>query len=265
MKPGLTRLCRAVLSGWIVAVAVSVALAADVKQSTPSQPSAVTLSTQVSVVSQRPIPDVILELEKRYGWIVTYEDPIYESPKDVEEVTAVREDGVRGKTIIAPRHKFFRFDYHNLDPARPRELLSAMLAEYEAAHDHAFRLVQRGDVFHIIPTRSPDQKGIPTARRSRLDVRVNIEPATRSVYDTLVLILEQVSKSGGQTVNLGTPSNLLDQTVVQTGAVNEIARDVLVRTLAGTGMKLSWTLLCTARTPRWCFLNLHPVQADESR
>jgi hypothetical protein len=106
-------------------------------------------------VSQRPLSDVIRELEKRHDWIITYEDPIYESPNDVEEVTpVVREDGVRGPTMIAPRSRFFAFDYRHLDPTRPHELLSSMLSEYYAANDHAFRLVQQGDLFHIVPTKS---------------------------------------------------------------------------------------------------------------
>jgi hypothetical protein len=83
------------------------------------------------------------------------------------------------------------------------------------------------------------------------------------VYETLVLILEQVGVSTGESVNLGTSGSLLDRTMVQSGAVDELARDVLVRTLAATNVKLSWTLLCTARTPRECAFNLHTVQAPE--
>jgi hypothetical protein len=241
----------------IVGIVVGVAVAENRELSPPNQGSA------VSAFSQRPLPDVIRELEERHGWIITYEDPIYESPNDVEEVTVVRGDGVRGPAIIAPRARFFEFDYRSLDPTRPRELLSSMLSQYHAANDHAFRLVQQGDLFHIIPTSSPDAKGIPTERRSRLDVRVSIEPAWRSVHETLVLILDQVSVSTGESVSLGTSGGLFDRTMVQTGAVNEPARDVLVRTLAATGVKLSWTLLCTARTPRACGFNLHRVQAEE--
>ena len=260
MKPQLMRSSRTVLSCLVVGNIVGVALASNQGQST-SKPS--NQAAAVSAVSQRPLPDVVRELEDRYGWVITYEDPIYESPNDVEKVTVVRPDGGLSKTIIAPRQRFFEFDYRHLDLARPRELLSSMLREYEAAHHHAFRLVQQGDLFHILPAKSSDKRGIPTERRSRLDARVSIEPARRSVYETLMLVLERVSVSTGDTVGVGTPGRLLDQTIVQSGAVDEPARDVLVRTLAATNVKLSWTLLCTAQTPRACGFNLHTVQARE--
>lgn len=219
-------------------------------------------SNQVFEIGRRPLADVILELEKRHGWIITYEDPPYQSPTVVEEVTVVRESGGRDKKMLAPRERVFAFDYRHLDPTRPREILSSMLEAYNVGNDDAFGLVQEDNLFHVIPTRSGNTKGIPTERRSLLDVRVTIEPNSRSAYETLLLILLQVSSATGERVNLGTsPTNLLDRSRARLGAVDERARDVLVRALAATKMNLSWRLLCTARSPRECAFNLHTVQA----
>jgi hypothetical protein len=251
MRSEFTRPNRTVLSCLLVGLVLGVAL--DAK---PGQSS----SIDVSGIGLRPLADAILELEARHGWIITYEDPPYSSPSVVEEAAKVRVDGGLSKKVLAPRARFFVFDYRHLDTTKPREVLSSMLTEYNAGYDEAFRLVQQGSVFHVIPTRSSNTNGMPTERRSLLDVRVSIEPDTRSAHETLLLILRQVSLATGETVNLGTTWNLLDQSMVQGGAVNELARDALVRTVAATRMTLSWRLLCTARAPRECGFNLHTVQ-----
>src|SRR5271167_823085 len=53
-----------------------------------------------SVVGPRPVRDVILQWEKQYGWVITYEDPRFEYAGDLEDVTAkVRKDLTPGEPI----------------------------------------------------------------------------------------------------------------------------------------------------------------------
>src|SRR5689334_24930415 len=69
------RCCLAVTCALIVSVAVSSSAA----QAAPP--------LEFSVLDARPLKAVIDQLESRYGWIITYEDPPYENTAALDDVT----------------------------------------------------------------------------------------------------------------------------------------------------------------------------------
>jgi hypothetical protein len=224
-------------------------------------------SVELSVFDPRPLSAVIAQLETRYGWVITYEDPSYENPADLAEVSVheVKDPKNLKAGVRIPRPRKFDFKYPNADRSRAEDVLAAVIRDYnKAGNNDAFRLVRTGKVFHVVPSVSDNKLGLPTNRESRLDVRVTIPDAERSVLQTLELILAHVGElTGVPTLVATVPHNFLAQKKVRTGATNERARDVLVRALASTGRDLSWRLNCGPNALKSCYFNLHFVEPPQ--
>ena len=222
---------------------------------------------EFSVFEARPLAAVIDQLERRYGWIITYEDPPYENAADLDEVTldVVKDPkNFKGKVLV-PRRRRFDFTYPKDDQSRAEDVLTAVIRDYNmAGNNDGFRLLRTGTLFHVVPSVSDNKIGLPTNRQSRLDVRVTIPDTERSILETLELVVAQVRELTGVPVVMGgVPQNLLRQKKLRTGATNEPARDVLVRALTSTGRDLSWRLTCDPGATRMCFFNVHLVQPTQ--
>lgn len=231
--------------------------------------------SDVAAAGPRPMADAILELQRRHGWIITYEAPPYEFAGDILDRTSLLSGDRRdGRRVVGPRFRPLAFRYDSPD-ARPGEVLSAMLASYnQSGNGDEFHLMQAGDVSHVVPKSSRGPDGMLRSRQSRLGTPVTVESVApdeegRTAFEMLQLVLEQVPDVAGMPkVGLGTaPINLLMQSRLHDGAMNEPARDVLVRILAATGARLSWRLLCTpgGGTYRVCAFNVHHVPPAPSQ
>jgi len=219
--------------------------------------------TPIEVINGRPLAKVLRELENRHGWRVTYEDPAYEYVRDLEDVTVTARRGnvpPGAPRLLVPRDRLFRFEY-NTNSNRPQEVLPSLVKTYNSASaSDAFRVIQQGTLYHVVPTKSLDAKGESRDRRSRLDVGVTVDDRARNAYEMLEAVLKQVSAAAGEPIGLGlVPMNLLMSTRVSDGAQKEIARDVIVRTLEATKSNISWQLFCDPGALRLCALNLHLV------
>ena len=220
---------------------------------------------QITITSGRPLAAIALELERRHGWIVTYEDPPYEFEGDVDDVTGiVRRDFSRPNLkVLVPRAKSFTFEYGNgREEVNAARVLPTLLEEYHRTFStvSTFRLLQTGDVFHVVPQASAGRDGNPVNRRAALNTRISIEDSERNGLDLLQEIAKAVSRGSETPIELGTiPVNLFVGTRIRGGARDEVARSVLLRTLSATGVRLSWRLLCQPGL-RQCALNVHAVK-----
>jgi hypothetical protein len=221
---------------------------------------------EISVIDGRPLSAVISQLETRYGWTITYEDPPYESPFDVDDVTSqVARDpkNFKGKVLV-PRTREFDFKYPNADQSQAEAVLTALVRDYNMVNLDRFRLLRTDKFFHVVPSVSNDKTGQPTERQSRLDVRVTIPDADRSVLETVELVVTQVRERSGAPLVAGRlPINLLSQKRLRTGATKEPARDVLVRALTSTGRDLTWRIPCDPGGTNKCFFDVHFVRPSE--
>lgn len=214
----------------------------------------------------RPLAAAIRELENRFEWVITYEDPPYEWAGDIEDATlAVSKVPNPTNRVWVPRLRSFAFSYRDTKDPRPNAMLSAMLRDYNLSGIGAeFRSIVSGPiaserVFHVVPTMSANERGIPTPRQSRLDVPVTLDGSERTGLELIEAVLGQVSAATGLRVAPGTvPINLLVQTKLRLSAENDPARDVLLRALAATGKRVSWRLLCGPDT-KTCYFNVHFV------
>ena len=220
----------------------------------------------VSANGARPLASAIETLERRYGWVITYEDPPYLYPSEIEDVTvAVHKtyDPTKPRVLV-PRGVPFNFEYAlastGVEPDQS-VLLERLLEEYRfSGNPGLFRLLRTGSIFHVVPSESKNSLGLFELHSSLLDANISIGQAERTAFQMLKAITDAISKTGAATVTPGTvPANLLLSSRLQEGAKDESARTVLLRTLEATRSKLSWQLFCDPGAIRVCALNIHGV------
>lgn len=145
-------------------------------------------------------------------------------------------------------------------PESPLTLLQQILdAAAASGYPGRFRPIQTGRFFHVIPRQVKNSRGQWVDQGSILDLPISFPERERTVFETVETVLKAVSQSAGIRVALATaPVKLLISTKTTQSASNEIARDVLVRTLESTKQKLSWRLLY-GPGQKWYALNLRSV------
>jgi len=236
---------------------------------TSATPQARSLTAVVD--DARPLAAAIELLEKRHGWVITYEDPPFVHDTDFSDATAkVRRDSQAGKPrVLIPRGGPFVFDYAipgNFDPPEARPVLEALVTAYASTgYPGRFVVRQSDNVFHVVPVMGKNSRGTMQTHRSVLDVRVSIAARDRSGLEMLDATAGAVSAAIQEPVALGlVPVNALARIRIREGAANEPARAVLSRTLAATGRRYSWQLFFNPEKDggRY-FLNIHVVGGGE--
>ena len=127
-------------------------------------------SRTTSVTSPRPVQEVILQWEKQYGWVITYEDPHFEYAGDLEDVTTrVRKDLKPGepidpsKRIIGARERQLSVTYRApkspSDSAARLEATKQLVNVYAQIAGNTFRLLQSNTRVHVVPEMVRDASG----------------------------------------------------------------------------------------------------------
>jgi hypothetical protein len=209
----------------------------------------------------RPLASVVAELQRRFQWAVTYEDPPWEYLPDLVEITAqVRRDGKDVPKVYRPRGGPFAFRLADGSPTDPSVTLTALLEAYrQSGNDGTFALRRTGSVFHIIPTSFRDESGVARPYESLLSRRITLPAGERPILEAIGALQKTFNAQGDRQLLLATaPTNLLMQHRVEMVATNEETRVVLLRMLAASGRVLSWRLFCEPKSMT-CYLNLSLV------
>jgi hypothetical protein len=221
----------------------------------------------LSVNKPRPIAAAMEMLERKYGVIITYEDAPYIHETDVEDQTspAWRQSHPNGPRALIPKRGHLEITYQ-ISPG-PIKSNDIRLVVQKLLDTHAdknnpgrFRLLQEGEMLHIIPMQVRDSSGYFVSIDSILDTTISFPAQERKVSTTLKLITNTVSQVKGVKFVIGmAPLNLLDRTSFNRGANNEKARDVLISALKTTNSKLSWRIFYDPGM-KWYILNLHAIE-----
>jgi hypothetical protein len=215
----------------------------------------------LSINDPRPLAAALQDLEARYGWVVTYEDPIFQHPDELQDVTtSVRKDYDTTKPhVIVPRGGPFTFAWPL--SSTPPAILENLLRAYRASgHPGVFRLANTGATFHVIPVRSRRADGVDQELPAVLDALISVPPGSRTAHELLLAIAERVSRATDVPVGLGSyPLNWALQTRVEGGVSNEPARTALVRVLDSPRLKFSWRMFYAPDMKRYV-LNIHVVR-----
>jgi len=254
----LLLLCSVTL---VVVVATTPAVTGKRKQETTRE--------TLSVNGPRPVKLAAEMLEKKYDWIITYEDPPYIHESDLEDVTEkVRKDLDKYKPGQAPKvfvpksaELAFKYDIESVTK-NPAAVVQQLLDTYAiAGNPGVFRLERDGHRLHIIPAAVKNKDGVLVPHQSVLDVAITVPARKRNGLELLEAICEAITEAGETRVVIGSaPLNMAIRYQTESGATNQRARDFLTNELdrMSTKAKLSWHLLYWTERKTY-FLNVHIV------
>lgn len=221
----------------------------------------------LSVNDPRPVGAAMQMLERKYGVVITYEDPPYVHVTDIEDQTIPewKLAHPNGPRALIPKGGSLEITYQTPPgPVKPDEIRSVIqkLLDAHAKKNNPgrFRVLQEGEMFHVIPIQARGSSGSLVTVNSILDMPISFPEQERPVMETLEIIANSVSKARGIKLITGTvPMNLLFRTSSRQGATNEKARDALISALKATNTKLSWRILYDPGI-KWYALNVHWVR-----
>ena len=224
----------------------------------------------LSVNDPRPVALAAEILEKKYGWIITYEDPQFAYEGDLVDVTeTVWKNYVPGQArrVLVPKGGELAFEY-DIDavtkrPANAAVVVQQLLDAYAiAGNPGVFRLEQNGQRVHIIAVASKAKNGVLTPYQPVLDTLITVPPQKRTGAEFLTAFCDAISKVSGTSVVLGSvPLNRLYRFETKSGAQDQKARDFLSNELdrMSTNVKWSWKLLFDPVSKTY-YLNIHAVK-----
>jgi hypothetical protein len=231
--------------------------------------------------SPRPLWDVVRQLEHQYGWRITYEDPPYESPLDLDNTVAPAYLATHpGAAFLAPRPQPFTANIAGSVPSHYaaagdagatgliQSAIDAVVAQATINGTKGFRVVHDGDFSHVTPTQYRKKDGTLAPLTPVLDTLVTLAPARRSVEDAVNLVCTQVAATRGIPIADGVVLTNLYHRVELTYADHEPARVVLSRILEDTNaervsdgapaLRITWDLLYDANEKSY-FLSTHAI------
>ncbi|HJT71110.1 MAG TPA: hypothetical protein VJ731_12990 [Terriglobales bacterium] len=212
--------------------------------------TAQTVTRRLTISSPRPIADALEKLEQQYGWVITYEDPEYVSLSDVRDATppwkTQSTNGQALRRIFIPRGGTLNFQYqeNNGHPLEaPSDLIRRLVASYATGNNPQFAVIQDRNEWHIVPKRSLNRGGSMADATAVLDAVITIPAERRTSLDLISAICAEVSRVTQRRVLVGTvPTNPLRGHIDESGATNQIARDVLKQALSRFFVHFSWAL-----------------------
>ena len=210
----------------------------------------------VTVQSGRPVAEAIQELEKRYGWQITYEDPPYVHYGDITDVTDTDWPGTevrslsqlqtvqRNNRTLVPKGGNLTFTLPSVDPD---ELVAveALLKSYNESHrGFEFAVVRGAGLLHVVPRKATGLSGNLEPVKPVLDTVITIEPRERTSEALIEEICNKISIATNTHVEMGTiPINLLIRTKTSVGGSGRSARSILEQWILERRAGLSWRLL----------------------
>jgi hypothetical protein len=145
------------------------------------------------------------------------------------------------------------------------ELLDKVIAQSRAAGNTGdFRVERTSGAYHVVPVAMKGKSGVMEPYVSPLDTRITLPRREERAAEMMGRVSQAITSRSGVTVTEGFPINLFVQRLVDVGAEDERARDVLSRALQSMNAGLSWQLLCEAGDTATCALNIHGVPGTGS-
>jgi hypothetical protein len=224
----------------------------------------------ITVQGGRPVAKAVQELEKRYGWRITYEDPPYSHYSDISVLTDIRLPAVpiqspsqlqavqREHERLVPRRGSVSF---TLPSADPDELgsVEALAKSYNASRGGNVFAVERGAVLlHVVPRLMAGSSGNLEPVKPVLDTVITIEPRERTADALIEEICNKILISTNTHVD-GVPvaMNIL-QAKTSIGGSGKTARSILEQLILELGAPLSWQLFYGPDDKRYT-LNIYRV------
>ncbi len=216
-----------VFAVWSAVAIASVAIAQDKR-------------IDLRVNDARPVGAAVKLITDQHPIAITYEDPQFEYPGDLQSG--------KSRNFFVPRGGTLAFSHTvSRDTGLPTDLLGELQAIVDAEKGRGgwrFRVERSGDVYHIIPTEVRDSSGRFVTKGSILDALVSLDTGTMSGAGLVDAVCKQLAKAVGIPVVVGViPVNALNRYKGSVVADNRRARDVLQELLQQIDPRLTWQLL----------------------
>ena len=234
----------------------------------------------LEITSPRPVLKAVEELNAKYTYIITYEEPKILYPGDVEDVTRQRraEAKSRGKVVMAPRVLALNSGsvevrlptIVHVSEAAMYNLLQGVVRSWNDSNQGGahFEVEEDGAAFHIVPAEIRDQNGNWRSIQSILNAPISFPTALRSDSGTFKAIAYALRVVAGARVfsivnggvRLGGPPDTKQYLI---GAKDEPGVEVLMRAFKAMGAKRTWYLNYDP-TSRAYVLNIDDLQSTTS-
>jgi hypothetical protein len=204
---------------------------------------------ELEVTSPRPVADVALELEKRFGCMVSYEDVPYYHPNDIAQ-------DEEGRTI--PRGGRLLVKYQTGDDVR--DIIARTLAAHAASgYPGVFAWENCSSGYCILPSSFRNSAGDLQERLPLLNTKISIPAKKRTGLQLVEDVLQALSTARRESTVAGTfPINAFVQHVGVSEAFNVKVRDILLDLFRDIGLPLSWQILNDPGEAKF-YLNIHQL------
>ncbi len=179
---------------------------------------------------------VFEELEKRYGFGITLEEPALVSAEDLREFHIPANSRGPARMVWAPRLRPFHFQYTTVN-GKPQEdttslirrLLSVYAAQGGPVYDVRERMTPNGPLWSVVPIKVRNWSGKFADAPDVLGTPISIPKANRGFTASIVEICKQLQLAGYQILPGSVP---LSGVMREFGVDNQPARDALAELLA---------------------------------
>jgi len=224
-------------------------------QTNPIQPGAAVVTANDKgahffTKSGRPLEDIAYSLAGEHGWILDYEDALYEDSSAFED-TATPQGRAKngGKGWLEAKSR--TFDHQTSLPLEDSmnhagDVLKQIVEHYNAGDPpDRFQVIQEtSGRLSIVGIAGRDEHGVLIPREPVLNFPVQLKPEKQSILTALTSLTDQLTKLFGHSVVIGTaPDNLLHMTICVPPAGAQSARYDLAAVLDQAPIKLAWELM----------------------
>jgi len=212
-------------------------------------------TVHVNANNPRPLAQVLDAIQRKYAWVIDYEDPQYVSAGDLVEAPG----DAHGQW---PAGGSFTVEFPATAPDAEKTIRLIVDAYNKSKNPGRFE-VRKGEQgsFYVIGTGAHDEKGGIASQTPVLDTPLTLPGEEHTVADTVRTICEQAGTQAHVNVALAiSPRSLIDKNLVKVGGNKITARDLLQQSIQGTHHILYWRLLYDP-TSKGYLLNLHAVRS----
>jgi hypothetical protein len=208
--------------------------------------------------SPRPLAQTLDALQQKYGWVVDYEDPQFNSKLDlVEAEDAANRASASKLPMRVPGGGQFSVDF----PATTTEedkILQIVVDAYNGSNNPGRFELRRSKqgAFSVVGMAAHDQRGQLSKQPVVFDLPITLANRKRTASATVKLICQKIAEHYHIAVTIGvTPRSLLEQDVT-VGGTKVSARELLLQTLASNRHNFYWRLLFDPNSKGY-YLDIH--------
>jgi hypothetical protein len=204
-----------------------------------------TTTTATAVLTAPTAVNAVDKLVASSPYIINFEGPRYTYEGDFQDVPEqYRRPRAQVERMVKMNPVTLTVPTGSVTRDQMALILQQLISQANATDGGRFRLDQVGDTFNIVATEVRDVNGNWTTQPSLFDVRITVPTQERSVYAMLRAILDAVGAANHTRVGLYDdrpgPLGALENIRAAQGANDEVARDVLARTLAEANQRFAW-------------------------